>query len=471
MSSDRPIEGSDIAPEFAGASFGDARLSARVVQIAERCAESPGASLPTAMRAESELTAAYRFLSNEAVRPGAMLSPHFQRTAERMTGAECVLVAHDTTEFKFSTDREGFGYLRAESERGFLMHASLAVSADGKRTPLGLCGFHTWIRSGEPRRKKAAAAAEPAGEAEPEKENESERWARQVESVGALLDGRVGVIHVMDREADAYPLLAGMLLAQRRFIVRSRIDRIVRSEDEGDTTKLHDVLHGADDEIEMEVPLSPRVKKRPSATPARQARRATLRVRATSLSLRKPPYVKDAEMWADVNVVHVREVDAPADAVPVEWTLLTSEPVGSLRDILFVIESYRARWLIEEFFKALKTGCEYEKLQLETLHALQNALAMFCPIAWRMLHLRSLARDQPDAPADTVLTKTEVAVLRAVGSMKLPATPTVADALLAVAMMGGYQKHKVPPGWLTLARGFETLSMIAAGWEARERAS
>jgi hypothetical protein len=47
---------------------------------------------------------------------------------------------------------------------------------------------------------------------------------------------------------------------------------------------------------------------------------------------------------------------------------------------------------MEEFFKALKTGSAIETRQLESKRSMLNALAVFAPIAWQLLTLRSLAR-------------------------------------------------------------------------------
>ena len=74
----------------------------------------------------------------------------------------------------------------------------------------------------------------------------------------------------------------------------------------------------------------------------------------------KSPYLKRLSpspitMW----VVHAVEVDAPKDAEPVEWILLTSLPVESFEDAWLVLEYYEKRWLIEEWHKALKTGCRW----------------------------------------------------------------------------------------------------------------
>jgi len=61
--------------------------------------------------------------------------------------------------------------------------------------------------------------------------------------------------------------------------------------------------------------------------------------------------------------------------------LFTSEVVERLEDATAVVDHYRARWIIEEYFKALKTGCGFEKRQLTSLLGLLRALALF--IRWR----------------------------------------------------------------------------------------
>ena len=458
----------DIANEFVGADFGDARLEVRLVDIGLLLAESPTESLPRATGTKRDLEGTYRFLNNDAVRPLKVLAPHFAQTCQRIAAYETVLVLHDTTEFQYSGDREGLGYLRTDEARGYLAHASLAVSADGLRRPLGLVGLHTWARKGLAPKARARGKKKSGALLASERTKESDRWSRQVEASEDVVGNHAHVVHVMDREGDSYPLLASMVAKGRRFVIRSRVDRIARSEDEAGLEKIREIVKREDDLVELDVPISMRaVTKGPSRHPPRGSRVAKLRVTATALSLHKPEYGVDLPMWLDVNVVHVREVDAP-DGVPVDWLLLTSEPVDTLEQVLAILQHYRARWLIEEFFKALKTGCELEKLQLESYEALVNALAVFIPIAWRALQMRSLARTEPNGPARSVLSNAELDVLRAMGPLKLPASPTIADALLAVAMMGGYMRHRVPPGWMTLARGFDKLLLLTAGWIARE---
>jgi transposase-like protein len=47
--------------EFAGADFGDERLSRRLVRIADAAAASPSAGFPTMTQSDGELEGVYRF--------------------------------------------------------------------------------------------------------------------------------------------------------------------------------------------------------------------------------------------------------------------------------------------------------------------------------------------------------------------------------------------------------------------------
>jgi len=167
----------------------------------------------------------------------------------------------------------------------------------------------------------------------------------------------------------------------------------------------------------------------------------------------------------DINIVRVWEMDPPQGEAPVEWVLFTSEPIDTASQVSQVVDWYRTRWVIEEYFKALKTGCAYEKRQLESREALENALALFLPIAWQLLRLRTLARDASDKPATEALPASQLAVLQRVARRPLPQRPTVRDVMLAVAALGGHLKRNGEPGWITLWRGYEELLTLTAGWD------
>jgi IS4 transposase len=100
--------------------------------------------------------------------------------------------------------------------------------------------------------------------------------------------------------------------------------------------------------------------------------------------------------------------------------LVTTEPIVGENQILQIVDWYRARWVIEEFFKVIKTGCAYDTRQLETGEGLVNVLATFLPVAWRMLRMRTLARDGSSLKPTTVLPAVMLEVLRAFTRIKLP---------------------------------------------------
>lgn len=166
-------------------------------------------------------------------------------------------------------------------------------------------------------------------------------------------------------------------------------------------------------------------------------------------------------------MVQVAEEKPPAGETGVKWTLLTSESIDTAEDILQVVDWHRARWTIEEFFKALKTGCAFERRQLESLHSLTNALAKFLQIAWRLLLLKTLARDEHSLPASTVMTSDELRVLQGLAARryKFPPEPTARDVYLALAAVGGHIKYNGEPGWITLSRGLDDLLMALRGYQ------
>ncbi len=280
------------------------------------------------------------------------------------------------------------------------------------------------------------------------------------------------LIHVMDREADAYPLLVQLIANEHRFVVRLSRDRAVRSDEENAGEKLKEAARKLEGMFELDVPISGRSKspapRRSKTFAPREARVARLEFAATTLQLRRPRYLTGEPQWLTINIVHVREVGAPAEAEPVEWLLATTDPISSVEQVRCIVERYRTRWVIEEFFKALKTGCAIEKRQHESYDALLKMVAICLPIAWRMLLLRALARAQPDAPATTALTASQIDVLVACSSMRLPKNPSAKQAFDAIALFGGHHPSNGHPGWLVLGRGMEYLLAVERGWLARD---
>ena len=455
----------DLAAEMSGAEFGDARLSRRLGKIVEAVQGAPDRSFPSLFD-DGQLEGAYRFFNNEAVTPEAVLRPHVAATVARMAAESIALVVHDTSTMSFDPDgaRRGLGRVRSVGQ-AFFAHVSLALSGDGTRMPLGVVALFHHVRKGEQKKKKVKAKDNP--------DNERARWGRQVTAVASLGVDRSRVVHVMDREADDFALFAQLTGGGDRFVIRLAHNRLLAKNDDG-FEKLAQAVTQMHSLAEREVPLT----RRPAGSrspqqrrihPVREGRLAKLAFGATTVVLRRPsPQPKTLPETLSVNVVRVWEIDAAKGETPVEWILLTTEPISTAEQILQVVDWYRARWVIEEFFKAIKTGCAYDTRQFETLEGLLNVLATFLPVAWRLLLMRTQARVAPEAKATTVLPKAMLAVLRVFTRIKLPAKPSARDALFAVAALGGHQKNNGDPGWITLARGYEKLRTLTEGAAFRD---
>ena len=459
----------DVTGEFDRAELGDARLTRRVGMILERMSAAPAASFPKIAPSHAALEGIYRFLQHDNVSFEALLAAHAAATCERIAARDerLVLVAHDTSEFFFEGEiyREGLGWL-SNTKQGFYGHFALALSADGTRRPYGVLGLSITMPP-RPAAKRAAKRRKKNGAACATSDNRAvNRWGNPVEQTTALLRGYAIPIHIMDREADGFELLAFMVDKQQRFVVRVRAtDRHVKTGADGYTavSNLRVVLDEGVVVAEREVPLSRRrashLRDANKKHPPRQKRIARLTFRAERVRFQRPKNVaRSVGEELVVNVVYVREQDTPVGMEPVDWMLVTTEPIDSAEDVLRIVDYYRARWLIEEFFQAIKTGCAFQKRQLETAPALLNALAISLPIACNLLLLRDQSRRVPDAPAESVLSTSQLRILRAIAKKApLPASPTATDVLFAVAGLGGHIKYNGPPGWRTLGAGMEKL--------------
>ena len=449
----------ELRGEYAGAVLGDARRQARLVALADGLAREPSASFPGATKTDAALEAAYRFLRNDAVSMDGILAGHYAQTVERAAEEEVVLALHDTSQFKFCGESDrGLGPLRGHGQ-GFFGHFSLLVTADELRRPLGMLSVETVVRP-----KKRQARPKASGQT-----LEATRWKRGVAAVEERIAGRTALIHVMDREGDSYDLWATLSTAGHRFVIRNSRERLLE-----DGILFSVAIAAGETLVEREVYLSPRrqpkIQFNRKRHPARLGRPARLALSAQTIEIQRPNLCLDTlPAKLAVNFVHVREVGTNGSEPPVDWVLATTEPIATTADVERIVDIYRARWVIEEYFKSLKTGCAFEKRQLESEHSILNALAILVPIAWRLLLLRTLARDREDAPASEVLTPTQLRILAKKAHRKLSANPTVREAMLAIAGLGGHIKNNGDPGWMVLGRGFQHLLILEDGWLAARR--
>jgi hypothetical protein len=460
-----------VDAEFEAADLGDERLNRRLSSFATAFANAPDKSFPQMASSESELEAHYRLLGNERVDFGAILAPHVAQSVARTVEAKRVLVVHDTTSFTLKGERgEEVGYLNT-TEHGFYFHASVAVVADGEsRACLGVLGAHDFSRTNPPaargeskKRSGAELAKQPTREAD--------RWGNQILKVEQLVNGGAELIHVTDSEGHKYWLLEMLKKKGHRFIIRLAREHKAKELGDEEWDLVSNLVGRSEDVATREVPLPARATKRPPRTkkrfPDRRGREAKLHFGRMQLALKRPPYLDD-DVAAEtvVNVVRVYETNAPAGVEPVEWILFTSEPIDTAEQVLTVVDQYRKRWVVEDFFRALKTGTSYEERQLEGAHSWKNALAISLPIAWRLLAIRTASREEPEAPATTIFTAAELAALKHRLPKRLSSkNPTRREAFLALAEYGGHIKNNGEPGWQILYRAWTKILPLVEGIE------
>ena len=464
-----------VVQDFDNAELGDPRRTRRVQRVVAKLAQAPQSAIPAAMGSEAELEGAYRLMSNPAVTFESLGKAHVEATRKRAEAAGEVLVLHDTTTCGWKhVSPEEIGYLPT-GKAGFNFHPSVVVELE-HALPLGISHGEVIVRHQRSRRSKGKRHL-PGSATAKQKDREYTRWWRGIEASASLLKNCKKVIHVTDREGDSYALLAQMVMAALFFVVRVRCDRKARepgSEDETWST-LKKVLSSAEGVIEREVPIStrkPRTAPRANeAHPPRKARIAKLHFSAAAVEIARPSYLDDSvPVTLRLNAVHVVERNPPPGQDPVEWLLFTTEPIDTPKQIVAIVDWYRMRWIIEEFNKALKTGCAYEKRKFESLPALLNILALCLPIAIQLLALRTRARTDPNARATEIMTPLQIRILRLLGFRKLSSHPSAQEALLAVAALGGHKRSNGDPGWLVLYRGMQKLLDAEIVWKIARNA-
>jgi hypothetical protein len=444
-------------------------LRKRLTMTLVRFQQRPQASLPEAL-GPAGYTGLLRVVHHDHVTVAALRDPILQHTREQARAFPSVLAIHDTTDFRFGGKhpRRGLGPLKVAGQ-GFFFHPCLLVSDDARHLPLGVVNAVTWAR---PPKSEAKVKAKPWRRVV--NDTESARWSEQMRDVDeALRDAHHQVLHLMDREAGDYGLLAEARGAHRCFVIRMGKDRLVVPgvDDAPGARTVRGLFESrVQGRCERWVVLSERTTRTPKQEkihPSRPRRWARLVFDAQTVELRRPenqPVHLPATLT--VHVVRVWEPEPPAGQAPVEWVLFTSEPVDTVEQILRVIDAYRARWLVEEFFKSIKTGCAYERSQAEDYETLQKLLWLQIPIAVNLLRLREVAEQTPEALATPENTGLEADALKVLEAERRPAQGrlTVVGVLYAIARLGGHLRNNGAPGWLVLSRGMQALQLRVEGW-------
>jgi len=447
---------------FGQAQLGDHRWTERLVYSVDRILQHPGGSFPDKFKNPADLEGLYRLMAAPKVRHASVLAPHCQRTWQVMRDEPgVVLVLHDTTVLDYSglTSIAELGQVGDGNGRGYYCHNSLAVTP--RRHVLGLAHQILHTRRRVPKREtKAQRRKRP--------DRESRLWKSASQAIPVAPPGRLWV-DIADRGADITEFLDYEEEAGKRYVVRSQHNRKVEivCGAKGQQVKLHTYLRKL-------APLGRR-QVEVAAGPGRQARTATVGVAWQELELVPPRQPRGEErgvllhLWA----IRVWELNPPAGVEGLEWLLLTNVAVNDLAEAFERIDWYCCRWVVEEFHKAKKTGCEIERMQFTSADRLQPAIALLSVVAVWLLQLRDAAREvqcQAQPATEWVpLSWIEVLSLWRHGEARLDWT--VREFFMALARLGGHQnrKHDHPPGWIVLWRGWTQLQAMVLGATMRRR--
>jgi hypothetical protein len=467
MMTSRPSVRSFGETMFGQAQLGDRRRTQRLVQLTDQLCKHPGGSLPAKLKSPKDLKALYRLCDRDEVTHAALLDSVRQAVLHEVNNHDdAILILHDSTELDYSTHKslsEQLGRVGQGFKRGYLCHNSLAVKPGGREV-LGLVNqiLH---------RRPQVVKKESLLQRRSRESRESRLWLLGT----AGLPGDPRLVDVVDRGGDTFEFLEHEVHSGRRFVVRAHHTRKVSAEPNAAraaTRPLHEYARSlrALGGRTTDVTAQPRKGSRP----ARPARHVRLLVSAAALEVH-PPHAKRGEhgreplpMW----VVRVWEPDPPQDVEGIEWLLLTNEPIATLADAERVIGWYQTRWVIEEFHKAMKTGCAVEGLQFTDTARLEPMIALLSTVATTLLNLRAASQrtDAQTRCASSVIDRAYVEVLSAWRYGKVR-NLTIHEFFFALARLGGHQNRRSDkrPGWLILWRGWTTLQAMLEGAEATHR--
>lgn len=384
-----------------------------------------------------------------------LLASHCRETVQRAQNSEgeYLIALQDTTTFNYSGHRalSGLGTLQG-NVRGLLLHNVMVLNQQG--LPLGLLHQAYWTRAGG---KDLAAG-----------EKESQKWLQGLARVNqqvADLDKRVVV--VADREADIFEYFQAERAANVDLLVRVYEPRPVQVQASGRRCALPDAGHTLQDygttQVRIErhnrdVELTLRLQVgRVNVHPPQSWPAATPATSGLALVIATEVGCHDGQTQADC-------FDAET---AVEWLLLTSLPLEHPEDAHQVLRFYALRWRIERLHYTLKSGAlQVEKRQFDDIQTLVNALTFYSVVAWQLLALTYGVRDDPDQPAETLLSPAEVQLLRTISARSVQ---SVREGVLALGKLVGFapSKKQPLPGVKVLATALERFFFIKLGAQAQ----
>ncbi len=445
----------NMEDEFAGLNCNSSRLEKRFIRTMETLSKQPDKSIWSCSENRAEAKAIYRMLGNENLDRGEILRAHREATIRRMVqSGGTILAVQDTTSLNYNTHEkmEGIGYI-SEKTLGVNIHSCLALTAEG--LVLGVLEQTSYNRT----QAKDDSRSHDSKKTRPLGEKESYRWVQTLwESTSDLPDG-MHVVTVCDREGDMYALFDEADRWGQAFLIRIAQNRT--------TAENHKIL----DKIREKKCMGkvktniPRDSRKGLAE-----REAVLQIRYGGFEIKRPQILNKNKKFRDTqeaNIIYVREEQQDKAVEPLEWFLMTNEPVKSVEDAYEKAVWYMQRWKIEQFHYVLKSGCTVEKLQERSMEKTTMLVLMYSIIASAIMNITYVARIHPLLPCTTFFEEDEWKVLYCTANRtkKVPKKPyTIAEAVAYLSRLGGPNRAPSdgPPGVKTIWIGLDKFNTLLA---------
>ena len=349
---------------FENAKTGDERRTQRLVETAADMARGSGKSIALSCQGdEAKQEGAYRLIRNDKVTPETIRCSGFDYTAEQAQSYSEILAVDDTTSLSYkhqvASELGKLGSVK-DKARGWWVHSTLLLDSYTTKT-IGLIHQDWWCRPDNP---------EDADEKESGKWADASHFCRQ-----RLGDTMSRVISVCDREADIQSYLQDKQAHNERFVVRAKHNRKII----GSELPLFEHLESQPELGAYTVDIPQKgMKDSKGKAINRVARKAKLTVKVATVTL------KTQDEMRPVNVVYAQEKTSKKEVEPLRWVLLTTEPVETLSQALRVIDIYTARWRVEDFHKAWKTGAGAERQRMTEPKNLERAVSILAFIGVRL---------------------------------------------------------------------------------------
>lgn len=446
-----------VIEQFQGCDLGDKRRTKRLLKVADNMLARPEGSLQQQNNGWTDLKGAYRFFSNDAVTFTGVCEQHWKLTRQTSTGR--YLLISDTTDINLTKHKatKGLGILGNGDGRGIQLHSCLLYDTN-KNLFLGSPGATLYkrkrVKPGETRKQRL------------KRFRESALWGKLVDEIGKPPVGSQW-IHVFDRGGDNFEAMCRIKLQNCDWIIRAaRLQRKVLDQ-ENQTVKLESLLGQGEVLGTYELHLR--------ARQGVEARIAKIEVSTFRVTYPAPKvasqWLKDCGITSlSMNVVVVKEVDAPKGVKPVLWVLLTSLPVNTWEEVWQIITDYETRWIIEEYHKVIKSGCNIQGHSLRHADRHEPLIGLISVVGTRLFQLKFVGRNQPEAKAATHVPASWIRCLLLMRPNLKATGLTVYQFMRELAILGGFigRKSDGEPGWETIWRGYQRMRQTLEGMQLAE---